>query len=111
MLVIIPENGRILNREELEMLSPLIKKILTCDFEIDNRLIFHENIREILDELNKKIKERAIVRESCGENLPEINHRVFNFEIIDHKSIEVRITEINEKCNYKNLLAYLNSIY
>lgn len=107
LLIVIPRDGRILNDSELEILIPIIEKRLGVVPSIENnRLKFCEaNLEDIMKQLNNKITEVAIVRQT-PKNGPEINHRVFYFAIVDGL-VEVRITEICESCNYEKLIEYL----
>lgn len=121
LLLIMPEEGEILKKDDLEKLIPAInRKCRLFPTISEDKLVFPEDeyvlesvftydtdpMSKRLKLLNDRIKEAAIIEQSPGYG-PAIRHRIFNFEIVNN-SIEVKFTQIYQ-FDYQTMIDYLNT--
>ena len=108
-LLVRPEKGAYLSKENLETLLLHIKRIYQTDIKIHTEIINNLEINkegfyckeknsfldDIVENLRKYITEKVIVPQVMGSG-PMIRHRVFYFGVSDDHQIEVKYTTIGE---------------
>lgn len=109
LYIVMPENGSLLNDDQLNILINLLEtKMCITNVTIENQMLLFKNVEdidELIDELNYKIKEKFILIQSPSYG-PAIRHRVFNFKNINGL-VEVRFFNINSKYNFDFAINYL----
>ena len=118
-LVLHPEDGQELSKENIQKLLPIMEKYLSKESSIFNDVVIEDGflklssisedeIYKTVDLFRNKIGERIIVPQMMGSG-PAIRHRPLYFGISkDKKNIELKFTELGDFNSFDVALSELS---
>ena len=110
ILFVNPDNGKIVNNQQLELFLPCIKRLnINSNISVDNNKLLFTDI--ILDDVvslfNREFKDKVIVTQLTDIEGSPIHHRVLNFSS-DDEGIIVKYTTLGEFNNFEACISYLS---